>query len=244
VTVWRWGPIVVGHRGGRGESWPPENTMAAFEQARRQGAAAVELDVRVCAGGVVVVCHDPTLARITGNRDARRVSDVPLGDLRAMGVPTLDEALSWANAAGVAVNVEMKHDTPHGVLLVLATVRTARTAGADVLLSSFDPRLLAMAWVRAPDLPRALIVHAGQRRWADALQGAVRRPFVGWLHLERAQVRRSVLASAARRGLKVGVWTVNDPEDAVNLVRWGVTSIITDDPGAILPAVTRSGPAR
>ena len=48
-------PIGVGHRGGRGEGWPAENTMGAFAQAFAQGARAIELDVRTCAGGEIVV---------------------------------------------------------------------------------------------------------------------------------------------------------------------------------------------
>jgi glycerophosphoryl diester phosphodiesterase len=45
------------------------------------------------------------------------------------------------------------------------------------------------------------------------------------------------LARYARRGLRLGVWTVNDPREAINLVRLGVASIITDAPGTILKAL-------
>src|SRR5262252_7903099 len=68
VSVWATSPIVVGHRGGRGEGWPQENTLAAFERARREGARAIELDVRTCAGGNAVVFHDVTLSRATDGR--------------------------------------------------------------------------------------------------------------------------------------------------------------------------------
>jgi glycerophosphoryl diester phosphodiesterase len=48
-----------GHRGARGLA--PENTLAAFEAALRQGVSTLELDVVMTADGVLVVSHDPAL---------------------------------------------------------------------------------------------------------------------------------------------------------------------------------------
>jgi glycerophosphoryl diester phosphodiesterase len=243
VSVWSGGALVVGHRGGRGEGWPPENTLAAFEQARRQGALAVELDVRTCAGGEVVVEHDPTLLRATGGRDLRRVSDVGRVELVAMGLSTLTEVLAWARTNGVAVNVEMKHDVPNRIALVRETVRVVRRARADVLLSSFDPLLLAAAAAIAYDIPRALLVHSRQAFWARGLERTIRPPAVSALHLERAQVRPGVVARHVRHGLRLGVWTVNDPRDAADLIALGVATIITDSPGSVLRSIGPVGPA-
>ena len=216
------GPLVVGHRGGRGEGWPRENTLAAFEQARAQGARAVELDVRTCEGEVIVL------------HDAPRTS---LNELRRQDVPTLAEVLAWARRHGVAVNVEMKHDVPRRATLAWATTRTVAGSGADVLLSSFDPLLLSMAAALAPTIPRALLVHGRQRAWADAMQRAVRPPLVQAVHLERTQTDPRAIARHLALGLRVGAWTVNDPREAVDLVDLGVESIITDAPGAVLAAL-------
>jgi glycerophosphoryl diester phosphodiesterase len=241
VSVWATSPIVVGHRGGRGDGWPRENSLPAFERARREGALAIELDVRTCAGGNAVVFHDATLSRTTDGRDDRRVADVAAEELGSMGVPRLEDALSWAHSCGVAVNVEMKHEVASPRQLARATVQAVLRAGADVLVSSFDPRLLALVALLAPRLPRALLVGRRQPLWAHALQRAARSPLVGWLHLERTQVTTIGLARHMRRGLRVGVWTVNDPREAVDLVRLGVASIITDAPGAVLRALSLTG---
>ena len=219
--------------------------MPAFEQARAQGARAVELDVRTCAGGEVVVFHDVALERMTGGRDTRPVHAVPLSELRRLDlgggarVPELAEVLAWAVRHGVGVNVEMKHDVPGRARLARATARAVQASGADVVLSSFDPLLLAFGAAIGPSIPRALLTHEGQACWADALQRAVRPPLVGALHVERTQAGAS-LARYARRGLRLGAWTVNDPDEVRRLVRLGVASIITDRPGEILGALTRS----
>jgi glycerophosphoryl diester phosphodiesterase len=257
LSAWWTSPLVVGHRGGRGrppangcgggiplrapdEAWPPENTLAAFDRARSEGARAVELDVRTCEGGEAVVLHDPTLARMTHSRDLRQVHEVPLAALHRVDlgggarVPSLAEVLAWARDGGVAVNVEVKHDVPSRVEVVRATVRAVHNASADVLLSSFDPISLAMAALWAPFVPRALLTHAEQPLWAGLLQRAVRRPFVQAVHLQRAQCNAAIVAGCVRRGLRVGAWTVNDVSDVDELVRHGVATIITDVPGEVI----------
>ncbi len=219
--------------------------MAAFERARSEGARAIELDARTCAGGDVVVFHDESLERMTHDESRRRVCEAPLPELRALDlgggarIPTLGEVLDWARHADVAVNVELKHDARDRGALIRGALRSVRARRADVLLSSFDPVLLAMAAVLAPDVPRALLVHAGQPRWASAFQEIARPPWVSGLHLERPQATARSLARYARRGLRRGVWTVNDEREALELVGLGVQTIITDAPGAIVAALTR-----
>lgn len=62
-AVWLAGPATAldlqGHRGARGLA--PENTLAAFEVALRQGVSTLELDLMMTADGVLVVSHDPSL---------------------------------------------------------------------------------------------------------------------------------------------------------------------------------------
>lgn len=244
MSVWRDGaPLVVGHRGGRGPGWPPENTLPAFERARLEGARAIELDVRTCVEGEAVVFHDPTLRAVSGLADLRLVADWPLSALRALDlgagarIPTLSEALEWARGVGMGVNVELKYDVPNRRDLVRATARSLRACPADVLLSSFDPRLLALMAVWAPSVPRALLTHLDQSRWAAAVQEIIRPPLVSALHLERSQAGPQAVRRYAGRGLWVGVWTVNDPAEAVDLVRCGARWIITDRTGAVLHAI-------
>lgn len=222
MSVWENpGPLVVGHRGGRGEGWPPENTIPAFEQARAQGARAIELDVRTCGTGEVIVQHDPTPASLAA--------------LAARGVPTLSEALEWAHSCDVAVNVEMKHDVPNRLALVNRVRRVLRATRADVLLSSFDPVLLAAAAAAIPRTRRALLTARDQRPRVPSFIATL--PYVHALHLERTQTAPAAIARYRRRGLRIGVWTVNDAHEATDLAALGVQTLITDAPGAILSAL-------
>ncbi len=235
--------MVVGHRGGRGEGWPPENTLAAFERARREGAQAFETDVRLAADEVVLF-HDPTLTRMTGKRDRRAVACVPWSLLPAVGldaqrekVPRLVDLLDWAAQAGCGINVEVKHDVPDRVGLVRTVVRQLGRARVPLLVSSFDPFVLALTRALAPTLSRALLTDPGQS-YAPLLQGIARPGLVLGLHVERRQAKADRVASWKRRGLAVGAWTVNEADEARRLVRDGVDVLITDQPGKILRALS------
>ena len=91
-------PLVIAHRGASVDR--PENTVAAFAEARVQGADWVELDVRLSADGVLVVHHDAHLA------DGRLIRLVDSDDLPA-DVPSLAEAFEAAE--GMGVNIEVKN---------------------------------------------------------------------------------------------------------------------------------------
>ncbi len=82
-----------GHRGARGRR--PENTLAAVDYAIRSGADGVEVDLRLCADGSVVVFHDaavsPTLAMLPGaGRDFSplALADATVEELRAFDIGT------------------------------------------------------------------------------------------------------------------------------------------------------------
>jgi glycerophosphoryl diester phosphodiesterase len=217
--------------------WPRENTLAAFERAHAEGADAVELDVRTCAGAELVVFHDEGLARTTGGQDARLVARVPLFEMARLGAPTLSEALEWADAAGMGVNVELKHDVPSRARLARAAAAELRAARADVIVSSFDPVLLAAMAALAPAVPRALLTNPRQASYEAAMRALARPGLLAALHLERTQTSPAAVARYRARGLRVGVWTVNDPREAADLVALGVETIITDRPGEIAGAL-------
>lgn len=235
-------PWVLGHRGVRGTR--PENTRAAFEQAAREGADGVELDVRLCGTGEVVVLHDRTLERVTGGRDLRDVEQLTWPALRGIdvgdgeAVPLLGDVLAWASERELRVNVELKHDVRSRRELaegVLRVVRAIPAAPRLVLFSSFDPWLVGYLARRETRLVSAWLVHEGQR-W---LRGAPGFRLLGAqaVHPERVLANADAIARWRRGGALVNVWTVNDPDEARRLAAHGVDALITDRPGLLLEAL-------
>ncbi len=227
--------IILGHRGGRGEGWPAENSLEAFQRALGEGADGVELDVRLCASGEPVVVHDASLARVTNGADRRLVHTVRRADL-----PRLEGGLAIAELGAALelfrhriVNVEVKADGPRRLALVRAVARVLeRAPETEVVVSSFDPAIVLAFAIVAPRVPRAMLVGARTPRLGTALPLAIRRAIVA-AHLEDGIITPRRVERLRRAGLRVVAWTVNDAERAAALEAMGVEWLITDRPGRI-----------
>jgi glycerophosphoryl diester phosphodiesterase len=228
-------PLVLGHRGASAAR--RENTLAAFAKAREMGADGVELDVRRTADAELVVHHDPEaegiglLARATF--EAVRAS--------RPDIPTLDEALEAC--AGMIVNLEVKclpwepdADTDRTVVRAVVELvrKTKNVATSDLIVSSFDLGAVDAARASAPDIPTGWLT-SGQEIAVAALMA--REHGHVWLNPDRAVALRTApedIAEAQRNGVRVNVWTVDDPEDVAALAVAGVDALITNTPDVAL----------
>lgn len=103
-------PFVSAHRGGARKGFP-ENCIATFENTLRYIPATMEIDPRLTKDGVIILMHDATLDRTTNGTG--KVEDFtyeelkklklkdPEGTITEYGIPTLDEALQWAEGKTV-----------------------------------------------------------------------------------------------------------------------------------------------
>jgi glycerophosphoryl diester phosphodiesterase len=236
-------PTLWGHRGASRDA--PENTLAAFELAARQGADGVELDAQRCASGEVVVFHDVTLGRTTGRPGL--LEETPWQVLRTLDagarkdrrfagerIPLLAEVFAQTDP-GLLVNVELKCDRSDDRGLTAEVIRTIDEARAQdrVLLSSFNPFCLARARALAPGLPRALLFEEDA---GFLLRGGKTAPLLGVqaVHPQASLATAAAIQSWRRRGYAVACWTVDDPAVAARLHREGAVGIITNAPGALL----------
>ena len=234
------GPMVWAHRGD--SAHVTENTVAAFESARDAGADGVELDVRVCASGELVVFHDEDLRRLAGRDE--RVDQLDFATLRAIEltgghrIATLDEVFAVVGP-GLAVNVEIKAPRPgHGGPAVTGAVEAIVRAGAAdrVLVSSFDPVALLQVKRRLRGLATAFLFHKGEPaplrggRLASLL-------FPRALHPEHVLVDAARVEIWHRSGWAVNVWTVDDPARLRELARLGVGGVFANDPRAARAAL-------
>lgn len=230
---------VLGHRG-----WPapahPENTLAAVEAALHAGAHGVEVDVRLTADGIAVCCHDADLTRVSGA--PLLVHHSSYAALRAVPLPAGQHVPTFAEVAAVVAGrgrlvVDLKPEERRHVLL--DQVLDALPAH-DVVLSSFDDRLLDVAAELAPDVERAPILDT-RRTTQSVLARAVARGDRA-LHLSQRLVMSdpSAVRAAAEEGLDVRVWTVNRTVDAQLLQVVGVVGVISDVPASLLRRKVRA----
>lgn len=142
-----------------GSAFVPENSMPAFERAKR-AAFPVELDVRLSYDGIPVVFHDDDMERLCG-REGRveEFTAARLGQIKLVSsdatIPRLVEVLDLLGDAVGAV-VEIKTPEKYGPL----EAAVAKVIGAHkgfAVPASFSPRVLAGLRLIAPKLPRGLI---------------------------------------------------------------------------------------
>ena len=242
---WSW-PEVIAHR--CGGALAPENTLAGLAIAARLGCRAVEFDVMLARDGVPVLIHDETLDRCASV--AGRVVDLDGAQLMATDVgarfhaafvgetiPGLDAALQRCRQLGLAANLEIKPAAGHEVATGRAVGRQLASLGPAgrpaLLLSSFSAEALEAAAAEVDDIPRGWLAPAFS---AGALDTAARLGCVS-LHLAAEGLEAAHVAAARAVGLRVLVYTVNDPADARRLAGWGVSGVFTDRPDLLLDAI-------
>lgn len=204
----------------------PENTVAAFAEAVAVGADGIELDVRRCADGALVVHHNPTVA------DGRIIRDVNCRDLPDH-VPTL--AVALAACGDLIVNVEIKNDPgepdfdPSGSL-VTDVARVIDDGGHRdrVIISSFHYDTCVQVVEMTSPLPVGWLLDVG----ADVAKCVRQAATAGFaaVHPFFIDVTADSVALARELGIAVNTWTVNRDEDIRRLVELGVDGIISDDP--------------
>ena len=241
-------PRIIGHRGVAARA--PENTLAGFRKAAELGLEWVEFDVRLTADGRPVVIHDAALDRTTDGRGP--VAEASFEAVRALDagswfapdyaderVPSLEEAIALVAGLGLGACVEIKPDPRRreeaGRTVMVVLGRCWPRGRPRPLVSSFDPTTLAAARGVAPSWPIAFLMRRPMPRWR-AKAKALRCLAVHCRHdgLTRRSVRRLKAA-----GLPLAVYAVNEPARARVLLEWGVDSIITDAPEAMLEAFAR-----
>ncbi|RMF89365.1 MAG: glycerophosphodiester phosphodiesterase [Nitrospinota bacterium] len=229
-------PLVIAHRGFSGVA--PENTLAAFQAAMAIGADMIELDVHLSRDGELVVLHDPDLRRTTNGRGTVRA--LPLSSIQSFDagswfhrafagerVPTLREVIELCRGK-VGLDIEIKNPFPGypGIVdKVLHLIRMYHLTADEVLLSSFDARLLVEIHRKAPSLPIGLIT----RHYSPALLSQVQQLratyILYWLRATRTVIRQ-IKATRTR----LFIWTVNHRRTMRRLLRESVDGIITKYP--------------
>ncbi len=223
-------PVVIGHRGASADA--PENTVAAFRLAATQGADWVELDVHLTADGELAVVHDAVLP------DGRAVANVTTATLPD-DVPLLADAL--AASVPMGVNVEVKHGEGEPGFrpdrrIADITVEALLDAPVEVLVSSFDLGAIDRVHALAPHVATAYLVldPSGPIDAIDACTAGGH----GALHPWDPAVDAALVERAHAAGLKVNVWTVDDPVRIAQLAGFGVDGIVTNRPAACRQVLT------
>ncbi len=240
--------LIWAHRGA--STHAPENTLAAFERAIRDGADGIELDVRDAACGTIVVAHDPTIDRLAARSGV--VASMPASELAELelhtlagstrGMPKLDDVIDLTLAANLQLNIELKGDVPSRLRTtrLLATLLKRRRGNERdaMMVSSFRPEMLGLLRALQTRIRVAFLFdqkNTGSAR-AEALRVAFRPDGVHPIH---TLATRESIARWKRQGHFVNVWTVDDETRLRTLLADGADGVIVNDPARARAALDR-----
>ncbi len=248
-------PLIHAHRGGAltdGVPALPENSLAAFERAGREGFV-IELDVKLSKDRRPVVIHDDRLDRTTtctGTVGSKTLAQLRECRLDVLGtetkvapapepqerIPMLEEALAVARATNARVNLEIKNlpidsDYQPGSAYaddVLKVVQAARLPSRLLLIQSFDPQNLEPAQARLPGVETSLLTlaatNAGSPAFAQANGYEYVSPEFG------SGLTPQFVADAHAKGRRIVPFTLDTPAQVKGAAAAGVDEIITNDP--------------
>lgn len=236
-------PLIIAHRGA--SAYAPENTLAAFTLAQRQGAAMIELDVQPTSDGRLAVFHDDTTERWDGR--PRPVAACSFAELRQLDiggerVPSLEETLAFAAETGMGLNVELK---TAGMGARCAALLKEFGVVEQVIVSSFVPAALHELRAAAPEVRRAYLMGTDTYRldvrarelWPFFALRAVAA--AAWHPYHDLPAITQLIPLLRRAGYQVNVWTVDDPARMRLLAAVGASGIITNRPDVAKTALAR-----
>jgi glycerophosphoryl diester phosphodiesterase len=250
-------PLIIGHRGASAVT--PENTMAAFRRALEAQADGVEFDVRLASDGIPVIIHDETLHR-TGLTKGR-VADFTAAQLQQMDVgswfarnhnfavdelaletvPTPHQLFDLFLDNQALLYLEMKCVPSERALLADAICQLLKNTSVKdrVIVECFelaaiervkrtDPTIRTAALFE-PNLSTLPMLVSGQRFVEKAKAVGADE-----IALHRNLARDRVVAIIKTAGLKVAVWTVDDPRWISRSRAIGIDVLITNDPAKLI----------
>ena len=234
-------PLIVAHRGSSGVA--PENTLAAFQQAIRDHADMIELDVRMTRDFELVVLHARSVRRTTGAKGY--VWNLSLSELRRLDagswfhrlfsgerIPTLRQVIDIL-PAHVNLNIEVKTDgerrkdlaLQESLILLLREMNFARRA----TVSSFNHKFLKRLHALDSDIALGVLyspVRDIARTPTRLAQSAGARAFV----CSVAQLSKRFADDAHSHDIVLGCYGVNTRKQFEKAMNAGVAMMITDYP--------------
>jgi glycerophosphoryl diester phosphodiesterase len=217
--------LIIAHRGA--SAYEPENTIRSFDNAFQLGADFVELDVRLCRDGFLVVIHDEAVDRTTNGSGL--VRDLTLSELKLLDagkgekIPTLEEVLELFSELKHKFFIEVKEP---GLEEKLLENIIGREAEERVVITSFYHTALRKIKEKRKDIKCGVIFACqpiNPENLAKDAKASILLPKLQYVNAE--MVRR-----AHKNNLSIIPWPVNNEEDAKKMIQVGVDGIVTDKP--------------
>ena len=246
--------LVVAHRGASHAA--PENTLAAFKLAWKEGADAVEGDFFLTKDQQIVCTHDKTTQRLNQKKVKLDVAKSTLEELRALDVgswkdkkwtgekmPTLAEVMEVV-PKGKKIYIEVKCGAEI-VPFLKTEIGASKLKAEQIVIISFKKEVILSARNSMPEL-KAYWLTSFKKDKTTGKMTPSEEEVLKTLSAVKAdglscgdhnELTEDFLKRVRAKGHETHCWTVNNPKRAKELVALGMRSITTDRPGLIREAL-------
>ena len=226
--------LMVAHRGVSGLE--TENTIAAFIAAGNRSHYGIETDMHMTKDGYFVVCHDSSLARVSGvelvieDSTLKEVQSVALMDKDGtvgrvdLRVPRLEDYIKICRRYEKVAVLELKGAyTDEQTERFIEIIRSLDYLDKTVFIAFDYDNLLKVRKI-LPSQPAQFLTSAEitdeliERLKADKLD----------LDAYYKTLSEEVINKLHKVGIKVNAWTVDNPETAEKLSSYGIDFITSN----------------
>lgn len=219
--------VPIAHRGYHSKNIP-ENSLTAFSKAIEKGYA-IELDVQLLSDGTVVVFHDESLARMTGNDGYLKY--LRKEDLKALylkdskeHIPTLEEVLKLVDGkTPLVIEIKNKHKIGN---LEQAVIDMLKNYNGEYAVVSFNPFSLGYFKQHAPQIIRGQtsgsLKNSGlswlKRTWLKHLKFNAKVSQPHFISYEASELPNRFVKKY--KNLPLLAWTVKSKEEYLKVVKY------------------------
>lgn len=207
------------------------------------GCDGIELDVRITQDGNPVVFHDRSLMRMTGQKgyihriNRNSLDQMYLQPSQKERVPLLLDVLKLAGDR-VILNLDVKKESMRNNGLEAAIVGLLQKCGLrdNIIISSFNPFVIKKFYQLNGGYRLGYIYHKRSHKFFS--NGTP----LDSMHVHFRRVSETYVARLHRLGFKVYAWTVDQPEEILQMQAAGVDGIISNYPERCLEVLDTVAP--
>lgn len=242
-------PLIIGHRGNPSNA--PENSIASYLLAVKNGADIVETDVYLSADNEVVIMHDGDIARTTdgsGNIESMTVEQLKKYHVWADNenfkkqypdevIPTLRDMIEALKDTDAKIFIEIKSGKP-AICQKIADLIKEYDFSERVCIISFSADQLKNMQKVAPQISCGYLLGGPGSSYTAEEAGEqlykiinTIQPYNASYNPSSANQSEEFIDACTERGIAVWPWTysVSGNEAYLNAFRWGYNGLTTND---------------
>ena len=233
--------VVYAHRGA--SEYAPENTMSSFFMGLSMGANGIETDIQKTKDGTLVLFHDKTLERVTGQ--SGELADFTYEQLCRMPVlharsgkqdiiPRLEDFLHYCGAQGVRLALELKAP---GIAEEVYTMVKKYRLEQQVTVTAFSLENLIALKEAFPEAEAGYLTND----FDDALLAEMKKLGIGQLCPRGMYLTAEKVANWHAAGFEVRAWGITDVAIMQNAYDCGVDGMTVNFPDRLIAYIIQKG---